>query len=534
MQDWITGFAGMGLLFTGLRMVGAEVQQLAGGRVRAWIAATLDRPVAPQMVGVLSGACTQSAGAVTFAAGGLVSAGAATLGQALPLLPWSSVGTSLLVLAAAIDLRLMAFLLFGCVGSALLVRVDRHAGLRPALYALLGLALLLFGVGLLKSAVAGLKDDPAVGGALVLAGGSFGLALLLGVISGSLLQSAQVATVLLLPLVQAGVLGLPPVAAVIYGASLGTGLGRFLVAGSVDLPGRRLTLAGLWVRALGTALLLLLHGIEVYADVPLLMAWVSSVTDSPGLQTGLLYLVSQVGIALAGEVAGRGIAARVERWLPDPEAAEPPDLRPAHVPSGEVRDPAGARLLCQLEFSRLAGFLPQYLDELLAPEDRSPGAFGLGRRHAGSTLILGALERCLTSALRAEPAAADLEALVRLRTRLALLRALQAALHAFAQDVAALPVGERPARVERLVHGLHAVLGVAGEALGTRSTDEDRETLRKITGERGALMEQVRQSLLERGGATGSSERLVDATLHFEKCLWLLRRLSDDGAAGPD
>jgi hypothetical protein len=204
------------------------------------------------------------------------------------------------------------------------------------------------------------------------------------------------------------------------------------------------------------------------------------------------------------------------------------------VPSGEVRDPAGARLLCQLEFSRLAGFLPQYLDELLAPEDRSPGAFGLGRRHAGSTLILGALERCLTSALRAEPAAADLEALVRLRTRLALLRALQAALHAFAQDVAALPVGERPARVERLVQGLHAVLGVAGEALGTRSTDEDRETLRKITGERGALMEQVRQSLLERGGATGSSERLVDATLHFEKCLWLLRRLSDDGAAGTD
>ena len=47
MQDWITGFAGLGLLFIGLRMVGAEVQQLAGGRARAWIAATLLRPVAP-------------------------------------------------------------------------------------------------------------------------------------------------------------------------------------------------------------------------------------------------------------------------------------------------------------------------------------------------------------------------------------------------------------------------------------------------------------------------------------------------------
>ena len=43
-------------------------------------------------------------------------------------------------------------------------------------------------------------------------------------------------------------------------------------------------------------------------------------------------------------------------------------------------------------------------------------------------------------------------------------------------------------------------------------------------------MEQVRQSLQERAGLAGNAERLVDATLHFEKCLWLLRRLAEDGA----
>jgi hypothetical protein len=348
------------------------------------------------------------------------------------------------------------------------------------------------------------------------------------------LQSAQVATVLLLPLVDGGLLGLAPVAAVIYGASLGTGLGRYLVAGAIDLPGRRLTLAGLVVRAAGTVVLVGLHGLESYAGVPLMQAWVTSVAVNPALQVGLLYLTSQVLIALVGEVAGAGIAARVERWLPDPAAAEPPELRPAHVPSGEVRDPAGARLLCQLEYARLATFLPHYLDEVLPPEDRSPRAFSLALRHAGSTAILGALDRCVSAVLRAEPGPADLEALVRLRTRIALLRALQASLHAFAQDVAALPAGARPARIERLVQGLHAVLGVAGEALGPRSTDEDRQTLRKITGERGALMEQVRQSLLEQGEQAGHPERLVDATLHFEKCLWLLRRLAEDGAAGVD
>ena len=532
MQDWITGFAGMGLLFIGLRMVGAEVQQLAGGRVRAWIAATLPRAAAPQLVGIISGACSQSAGAVTFAAAGLVAAGAATLGQALPLLPWSSVGTSLLVLAAAVDLRLMAFVLFGAVGCALLLRVDRRSRLRPALYALLGLGLLLFGVGLLKSAMAGLKADPRLGAVLVVAGGSFSLAFILGVLSGGFLQSAQVATVLLLPLVQAGLLGLPPVAAVIYGASLGTGFGRLLVAGSMDLATRRLTFAGALVRGVGTLFLLLLLLAESHGGLPLLLAWVQATGVDLSLQVGLLYLVSQVTIALAGEVVGGALAARTIRWLPDPAAKEPAALRPAHVPSGEVRDPAGAQLLCQLEWSRLAGFLPQYLDDLLSPEERSAEAFGLARRHAGSTTILAALEACLAGALRAEPAAADLEALVRLRTRVSLMRALQGALHDFAQDVGALPATERPARVDRLVHGLHAVLGVAAEALGPRATEEDRRNLRAITAERGALMEQVRQSLLDPEGRKVSAERLVDATLQFEKCLWLLRRLAEDGAAG--
>jgi len=284
----------------------------------------------------------------------------------------------------------------------------------------------------------------------------------------------------------------------------------------------------------GTVLLVLLHWLEVRAGVPLLLAMASAATVNPGLQVGLLYLASQLAIALAGEVAGSGIAKRVVWWLPDPAAAEPAELRPAHVPRGEVRDPAGTLLLCQLEYSRLASFLPHYLDDLLAPEERTAGTFGLARRHGGSTAILGAVERCLTAVLRTEPAAGDLEALVRLRTRLALLRALQASLHGFAQEVAALPAAERPARVERLVQGLHAVLGVAAEALSPQSTDDDRRTLRKITGERGALMEQVRQSLLERGGAAGSTERLIDATLHFEKCLWLLRRLADDVAPGAD
>jgi hypothetical protein len=40
--------------------------------------------------------------------------------------------------------------------------------------------------------------------------------------------------------------------------------------------------------------------------------------------------------------------------------------------------------------------------------------------------------------------------------------------------------------------------------------------------------------LLEPDGRKVSAEHLVDATLHFEKCLWLLRRLAEDGTAGAE
>jgi len=523
MANLLTLFAGFGLLFIGLRLVGSEMQVLAGGHIRATIAVSLRRRFASQGFGMMSGMLTQSAGAVTFAAAGFLGARAATLRQAMPLVNWASVGTSALVLAATVDLGLVAFFLIGATGVALLLGVDQRRLWRHAIFATLGLALLLEGVVLLKTGIAVLKGQPAVVETLAYASGHVPAGIVLGLVSGIALQSTQVATLLALPLIQSGLIGLESVAGIIYGAILGTGLGRMLVASSMDLATRRLMLAGTLSRTAGTTFLLALYAAEYHGGVPLLFAGVRAACRDAGIQVGLVYLVAQLAIALIGDWKGGVFEAWTERLLPKPAETEPPDLRPAFLVSGAVSDAATAGALAAAEISRLVGFLPHYLNDLRDPTERIPGIPPLAPRHQGSMAIVGEVDSFLADARRESPEADEL---IQLRTKLTQVRALHLELHAFAAGVAGISPADRPDRLNALVEGLLAVLDVARHALAADAGADDRELLRSVTEDRGTLMERVRTALL-----TCAKERdaaaLMDATLHFEKCLWLLRRLAE-------
>ncbi|MEI6464292.1 MAG: hypothetical protein WCQ89_06180 [Verrucomicrobiota bacterium] len=523
MANFFTLFAGFGMLFTGLRLVGSEMQILAGGRIRAIIAVSLQRRLAAQALGLLSGILTQSAGAVTFAAAGLVGARAATLRQALPLINWASVGTSALVLAASVNLRLVAFFLIGAAGFALLAGIDQRRLWRHVIFAVLGLALLLDGVDLLKAGIATLKEQSALVETLSYAGIHIPAGIALGVISGVALQSTQVATLLALPLAQSGLLSLEGVVGMIYGASLGTGIGRMIVASSMDLATRRLTLAGALGRAAGTTVLLATFAAEHVGGIPLVLAAVRATSSEVGMQTGLVYLVSQLVIALVSDWRGATVARWVEQVLPEPEESEPASVRPAFLVAGARSDAATAGALAAAEISRLVGFLPHYLNDLRDATERLPEALPLAERHRGSMAIVTAVDAFLTDARRESP---EDEELIRLRIQLTTVRALHVELHAFASGVSSIAVADRPARLNALIEGLLAVLDVAITVLAAGAGPDEHDVLRRVTEDRGILMERVRAALVGCAKEPDAAA-LLDSTLHFEKCLWLLRRLPE-------
>jgi phosphate:Na+ symporter len=68
----VTVWAGLGLFFVGLRLISAHMRQLGGSGFYSILVSALGRPLAPQSVGLLFGALTQSTGEVTFVTSGLV------------------------------------------------------------------------------------------------------------------------------------------------------------------------------------------------------------------------------------------------------------------------------------------------------------------------------------------------------------------------------------------------------------------------------------------------------------------------------
>ena len=139
----VSAWAGLGLFFIGMRLIGAHVRQLGGSGFHAFLVRSLVRPFAPPSVGLIMGALTQSTGAVTFMTSGLVTGGALSMARALPMLSWANLGTSALVLLAAVNIHSMVLLLLGALGLSFFLGLDQADRGRHLVFALLGLALLL-------------------------------------------------------------------------------------------------------------------------------------------------------------------------------------------------------------------------------------------------------------------------------------------------------------------------------------------------------------------------------------------------------
>jgi len=154
-----TAFGGLGLFFVGVRLVGTHVRQLVDDSVRMLLARYLKRRGVAPIVGMLTGAVTQSSSAAAFIAIGLMSSGAIAMSSAFNLLVWANVGTSALVLLAAVDVRALALFLIGSIGVAFVLGADQVERRRHLMYALFGIAVLLFGLSLVKEAAAQARDN---------------------------------------------------------------------------------------------------------------------------------------------------------------------------------------------------------------------------------------------------------------------------------------------------------------------------------------------------------------------------------------
>ena len=308
--------AGLGLIFSGLRMVDASLRQAAGRRLRTTIGRVTKNAWISAAVGIATGALVQSTSGIVFILVSLVTSGLTTVRAVLPIITWANVGCSALIFVAILDLRFAILYLIGLAGAAF--AFDRSHK-NHALGALFGVGMLFYGIELIKTGASPLKDLRWFAEALNGNRESFVLAFVGGAGFSFVTQSATAVSILAIGLAQTGLLGPFPTMMSIYGANVGSTLSRMLLSSGLKGSVRQLLAYQDLFKIVGAALFVSLLYLEALEGVPLVYALVGLVSAQIDHQMAVVFLLFNVTTAVVFTVCQPAILRALEWWLPADE-----------------------------------------------------------------------------------------------------------------------------------------------------------------------------------------------------------------------
>jgi phosphate:Na+ symporter len=517
--------AGLGLFFIGIRFVGEHMKQMTGRRFRRAVSRLTGNPLAAVGSGLASGAVMQSTTAVTFILVGLVSAGLIPVRLSLPVIVWANVGTSALVLLAAVDSRAMALYLLGATGLCYYLNLDRSARFRHLVGALLGIGLLFLGLQLLKTGAATLQTVAWVARLLDFTRDSLALAFFIGALLTFVSQSSSTVSIAAIALVDTGLLAFQQTILIVYGSNFGSAASTMFMASNLRGVARQPALFQTLFKSIGTVVLVSLFWAERATDAPLVAAWAGRWSADTGQQIAAVYLLFQLLTAVVVSVLlgpANRLISRASPSTPEEELA-----RPRYLYEQALEEPETAIALVEREQLRLVQRFEQYLDQV-REDTAQRAAISSAALHEAAAAVLTHVERFTADLLDQNRSRGSVERIVRLQTRTELLLSLSETL---LELVKVLERCRRPRALATLgaamAEGAHLALESARDTMEAPDA-ANRELLHHITADRGELMEGIRRSLLRNAGSLTPDEQqsLLSATGLFERVIWLLRRLA--------
>lgn len=523
MEMFVDIFGGLGLFFVGVKLIGGNLKQLTGSWFRDLIEAATRNTAVSALVGILSGALTQSSNAITFISIGMVSAGLAEVGRIVPMVIWSNVGTSALVLLSSVDIKLAVLFLLGVTGLAYYFDIDKAPRFRHLLGAVLGLGLLFLGLELIKSGAMPLKSMASVREFLTFAASSFVLAFLIGVVLTVVAQSSATVAIIAVTMTNVGLLSIDQTIVVVIGASLGSGISIALLAMNLRGIGRQIAWMQVAVKLIGVVVVLPLFLVEVFGHVPGIKALALKVSSNHATVVALVYLLLQVVSAVVATGLRGRIMASIIRLSPPTE--EEALSKPHYIYAEALDEPYAALALVEREQARLFEFLPQILDSV-----RADGATKLDPDILvnAATAVVRQCGEFLTNILDNNSARDVLIDAIELQKRNEIIVNLIAAVRDYVKIVGAGGLISPGSKFGRLLFALgesmHTILSVANEAFLNRDS-HDLDLLREFTSDRSAQMERVRRQVMDvEDIGPAEHDMLYASTTLFERTLWLLQR----------
>lgn len=526
--SWIEALAeviaGLGLFFAGVWFLTENLKNITGARFRQAVMAWGTRPTLAIGGGAMVGAVSQSTSVAIFILASMLNAGFLTVEAAIPILVGANIGTSLLVFLASFDVRLIMLFAVGLAGIALTDERFIRKQWRPITGAVFGLSLLFLGLDTIQSGAVPIVQEPWAAGLLERSRESPLIGFLIGTVLTIIAQSAAAISILAITLADAGVFTTRDTILTIYGANFGAGIIAYIL--SAKLRGQARQLAAYQIAVIncfGTAVLLALYAIEMYADIPLVLAAVQSITDQVGQQMALVYLLlTATGLLL---VPLRRPVADVLARISPPTQAES-DSKPRYIHDYALQDPASAVELTMLEQRRLVHFFSRYFEALRDPR-RDNAHNRLEMLHEAFRTLSGRIQEFVEQLGSDTPSAQLYERINTLLSIQRRLEAIEGTLYDLATTLHGLPTGSTLEELsENITEALDTVTLTLDEAV-TTGDDFDLEMLDHMTGDRGDVLQRIRQTYLsgERTIDSGDKLKLLQITNLCERFLWLLGEL---------
>ncbi|AFQ46315.1 Na/Pi cotransporter family protein [Desulfosporosinus meridiei] len=209
---------GLGLFMYGVQTTSDALQKFAAHRLKQILQSLTKKPFMAVLLGMVITVAFQSSAATTVLVVEFVNAGMMSLGQALGMVLGSAVGTS-------VSIQLIAFQILDIALGAIFIgfvlyfsgkKQWKHLG-----HSLIGFGLIFVGMSNMSNASAPLRNIPEVFGFLARLGSYPFLAILVGLILTTIIQSSTAVFAIMMSLAGQGLLELQAIVPLVIGAHIG-------------------------------------------------------------------------------------------------------------------------------------------------------------------------------------------------------------------------------------------------------------------------------------------------------------------------
>lgn len=275
-DDFILLAGGLGLFLFGMKLMSESIEKSAGARLRSILEFFTKNKFAGIVVGVVFTGIVQSSSACTVMVVSFVNSGLMSLYQAVGVIFGANIGTTITSQLVSFNLSKYApiFLLVGVI----MIMFFKKQAITKIGDVLVGFGVLFLGLSLMSTSMNGLKTSPEIADLFASLTNPF-LAVLVGFLVTSVIQSSSVTVSIVLLLAQQGMLDLPICMFIILGCNMGSCVTALIASLAGMKDAKRAALIHFLFNLVGSAVVFLLLMIVRTPIVDLIMNLSS---DDPG------------------------------------------------------------------------------------------------------------------------------------------------------------------------------------------------------------------------------------------------------------